>query len=139
MKKYLIAFLKRGLMCSVGGPVILAIVYGCLGITEAVTSLSPQEVCLGILSASVMAFIASGITMIYQIEQLPLATKILVHGGVLYLDYLVMYVLNSWIPRDLSGIGIFTAIFVAGYGVVWLVVYLTIKYKTDQINKKLCT
>ena len=62
---------------------------------------------------------------------------ILIHGGVLYLDYLVMYLLNSWIPRDWTGIGIFTAIFAVGYGLVWVCIYFGIKAKTDRINRKL--
>ena len=84
-----------------------------------------------------MAFIAGGITVVYTIERLPLISAILIHAGVLYLDYLMVYLLNSWIPRDLTGIGIFTAIFAAGYAVVWLGIYLSIKAKTDRINKKL--
>ena len=77
--------------------------------------------------------------MVYQIEQLPLPCAILIHGGVLYADYLLMYVLNRWIPRNWQAIGIFTAIFAAGYALTWLVIYLTIRNKTERINKKLKT
>lgn len=137
MKKYTIEFLKRGLLFSAGGPIVLAIVYACLGAAGAVTAFSPTEVSSGIFSTVLMAFIAAGITVVYQIEELPLAMKILIHGGVLYLDYLVMYLLNSWIPRNMTGIGIFTAIFVVGYAVIWLLIYLSIRSKTEHINKKL--
>lgn len=139
MKKFAGEFLKRGLMAAAGGPVVLAIVYGCLGAFEGVTSLSPSEVCMGILSVTVMAFIAAGITAIYQTEKLPLAMAILLHSGVLYLDYLVMYLLNSWIPRDLPSIGFFTAVFVSCFAAVWLLIYLSIKFKTERINRKLLT
>lgn len=135
MKKHIGEFVKRGLLAAAGGPVILAIVYGILGASQAVTALTPREVCMGILSVTLMAFIAAGITFIYQIEYLPLISAALIHGGVLYLDYLLMYLLNGWVPR--AGLGIFTAIFVAGYAVVWLIIYLSIKSKTDSINKKL--
>lgn len=137
MKKYVVEFLKRGLMAASGGPVILAIVYGIIGATGAASSFTPGEVCMGILTVTLMAFIAAGITIVYQIERLPLVSAILIHSGVLYLDYLMMYLLNNWIPRDLTGIGIFTAIFAAGYAVVWLGIYLSIKAKTDRINQKL--
>ena len=130
-------FLHRGLLAAAGGPVILAIIYGVLGATGTVSSLSPSEVCAGILSITLMAFIAAGITAVYQMEQLPLPGAIAIHAVVLYLDYLIMYLLNSWIPRDLTGIGIFTAIFAVGYALIWVCIYFSIKAKTDRINRKL--
>lgn len=137
MKKYVTEFLKRGLMAAAGGPAVLAVVYGILGRVGIIEGLSPGEVSMGILTVTLMAFIAAGITMIYTVESLPLISAILIHAGVLYLDYLVMYLLNSWIPRDLNAIGIFTGIFVAGYAIVWLIIYCCIKAKTDKINLKL--
>lgn len=137
MKKYTLEFIKRGLMAASGGPVILAIVYGIIGATGGASSFTPGEVCMGILTVTLMAFIAAGITIVYQIERLPLVSAILIHAGVLYLDYLMMYLLNSWIPRNLTGIGIFTGIFAVGYAVVWLGIYLSIRAKTERINRKL--
>lgn len=135
MKKYVSEFTHRGLLAAAGGPVVLAIIYGILGATGAVTAFAPYEVCLGILSITLMAFIAAGITMIYQVESLPLPMAILIHAGVLYLDYLIMYLLNSWLPRN--AIGIFTIIFFAGFAAVWLVIYLCIRAKTKKLNKKM--
>lgn len=135
MKKYVLEFVKRGLMVAAGGPVILAIIYGILGATGAADTLMPSEVCLGILSITVMAFIAAGITMIYQVESLPLPMAILLHAGVLYLDYLMIYLLNNWLPRN--AIGMFTAIFAAGFALVWLVIYLCIRAKTKRLNERL--
>lgn len=137
MKKYVLEFIKRGLMCSVGGPIILGIIYGILGATGTVTAITPKEACLGIISLSVMAFIAAGITVVYSAHNLPLISAILLHGGVLYLDYLLMYLINDWIPKNFAGIGIFTAIFVVGFAVVWLIIYFSTKRKTDSLNKKL--
>lgn len=137
MKHYILDFCRRGLSASAGGPVVLAIIYGILGSTGQVTALSPGDVCIGVLSVTLMAFIAAGITVVYQIEQLPLASAIALHGGVLYLDYLIMYLLNNWIPRSAGGIGRFTAFFVAGYALVWVFIYLVTKRKTDRINQTL--
>lgn len=137
MRKYVLEFLQRGLMAAAGGPVVLAIVYGILGVVGEIESLSTSEVCLGILTVTLMAFIAAGITVIYRVESLPLINAILIHAGVLYADYLMMYLLNSWIPRNVEGIGVFTVIFVIGYAVVWLGIYWSIKTKTDKINKRL--
>ena len=135
MKKYVLEFVKRGLMAASGGPLILAIIYGVLEATKTVTVLTPGEACMGIVSITVMAFIAAGITMIYQVESLPLPMAILIHGCVLYLDYLMIYLLNSWLPGN--AVGIFTIIFFAGFALVWLVIYLCIRKKTKRLNEKM--
>ena len=122
-------------MAAWGGPVILAIIYGVLGATGAVQALSPSEVCRGVLSITLMAFVAAGITAVYTVERLPVITAALIHCGVLYLDYLIMYLFNSWLPRD--GMGVFTVIFLLGYGLVWLIIYLCLKSKTNRLNQKL--
>lgn len=137
MRKYALAFLKRGLMAASGGPIILAFIYGILGTTGEVASLTPGEVCMGILTVTLMAFIAAGVSVVYQIERLPLLPATLIHTAVLYADYLLIYLLNDWIPRSLSGIGIFTAIYAAGYALIWLSIIASIKAKTNRINKKL--
>ena len=137
MNQYLKEFLMRGLFCAAGGPLVLAIIYWILGAQGVVDPLSPVQVSVSIISITIMAFIAAGITMIYQVEQLPLICAIGIHGGVLYFDYLLMYILNRWIPRNWAAIGFFTAIFVLGYALVWLIIYLTIRARTERINKKL--
>ena len=137
MSKHIKEFLFRGLVCAAGGPVILGIIYGILGSTGTVSALSPSEVCKGILSITVMAFIAAGITFVYQIERLPLPSAVLIHGGVLYLAYLLMYMFNSWIPRDWTSIGIFTGIFAGSFALIWLGIYLISRSKTERLNQKL--
>lgn len=135
MKKFIAEFCKRGLMAAAGGPVILAIIYGILGHTGVIQSLTPAEVTKGILSITLMAFIAAGITAVYTLERLPLLSAILLHAGVLYLDYLIMYLFNNWLAH--GSIGIFSAIFAAGYALVWLCIYAITKSKTDKLNRKL--
>lgn len=137
MKKFWGQFVLRGLLAASGGPLILAIIYGILGASDAVATLTPGEVCLGIISITFMAFIAAGITAVYQVERLPLFSAIALHGGVLYLDYLLMYLLNDWIPRNWTALGIFTGFFVLGYALIWVLIYLSIRRKTERINKKL--
>ncbi len=137
MKKFCLEFLKRGLLAAWGGPVILAIVYGILGANGTVTALTPSEVCKGILSITLMAFIAAGIQAIYQVERLPIISAILIHGAVLYLDYLIMYLMNDWIPRNLESLSIFTIIFIVGYLLIWVGIYLFTKRRTNNLNKKL--
>ena len=137
MKKSLIAFLKRGLMFSVGGPVVLAVVYGILGATGAVPTLGSLEVCRGILTVFLMAFIAAGITVVYDNEKLPLFWAILLHGTALYLDYILVYLLNGWLASGPVPILVFTAIFIAGFAIVWLLIYFFTKRSANQLNRKL--
>ena len=137
MKLFWKEFLRRGLLCAGGGPLVLAIIYGILGATGAVRSFTPQEVCLGIVTVMLLAFLAAGMTAIYQIEKLPLGSAILLHGAALYADYILIYLANGWLVQQLIPILIFTGVFIAGYAVIWLIIYASIKAKTKQLNKKL--
>lgn len=137
MKEFWKEFLLRGLICAAGGPLVLAIIYGILGATGAVESFLPSEVCTGILTITLLAFIAAGMTAIYQMEQLPLPTMILLHGGALYIAYILAYLLNGWLMNQLTHILIFTGIFVAGYAFIWLIIYCVEKFKTEKLNKML--
>ena len=137
MKKFAKEFLFRGLICAGGGPLVLAIIYGILGATGTVATLSPREVCMGILTITLLAFIVAGMTAIYQLEQLPLPIMILLHGGALYVAYILTYLINGWLQKSLAPILVFTGIFVAGYAVIWIIIYCVEKAKTDALNKKL--
>ena len=137
MKKFWKEFLLRGLICASGGPIVLAILYGILGATGAVEALSPTEVCLGILTITLLAFIAAGMTAIYQMEQLPLPIMILLHGGALYIAYILTYLINGWLQNSLVPILVFTGIFVVSYALIWLIVYCVEKGKAEKANKLL--
>lgn len=137
MKKFLKEFLLRGLLCASAGPVILAIIYGILGATGVTEAFSPTEVCFGILSITLLAFTAAGMTAIYQTERLPLPTKMLLHGGALYVAYILTYLLNGWLKNALIPILVFTGIFAAGYILVWLIIYLVEKAKAEKLNRLL--
>ena len=133
MKAFFKEFLKRGFISAWGGPFVLAIIYFIVGKAENIQNIPINEVSLGIISITIMAFMAGGITAIYQNDVLPLVSSIMIHAAVLYLDYLIMYLFNDWLPR--GKIGVFTAIFIAGFAFVWFIVYLFTKNKTDEINK----
>ena len=137
MKTFWKEFLFRGLICAGGGPVVLAIIYGILGATGAVEAFPPKEVCLGIVTITLLAFIAAGMTAIYQMEQLPLPIMILLHGGALYIAYILTYLINGWLQNSLIPIFVFTGIFVAGYALIWLIIYCVVKFKAAKLNKLL--
>ena len=134
MKKFLTDFFPRGLMAAACGPPVLAVIYWILGHTGAVETLAPNEAALGILTIELLAFVVGGMSAIYQQEQLPLASAILIHGIVLYAAYIVIYLVNGWLKRQLGPILVFSAIFLAGYALIWLCIYLTARNKTRKIN-----
>lgn len=137
MKQFWKEFLIRGLVACGFGPVILAIIYGILGATGTVQTLTPAEVCKGILSITLMAFIAGGVTAVYQFEQIPLFLAILGHGVALYLDYLMIYLVNGWIAQGITPLVVFTLIFVGGYALTWFVIYMLTRKGANRINRML--
>lgn len=137
MKKFILEFVKRGLMVAPGGPLVLAVVYFILEATGVAQSIAPSEAALGIVSLTLLAFLAGGVGTIYSIDRLAPAPAAFIHGAALYGGYLIVYLLNDWIPRNPAAIGLFTAIFFAGYAVIWLIIWLVVRRKTESINRKL--
>ena len=137
MKTFLKEFLFRGLLAASGGPIVLAIIYGSLGATGVVSSFSPKEVCLGILTITLLAFLVAGMTAIYQLERLPLIHAILIHAAVLYAAYILIYLANGWLKQQLIPILVFTGIFIAGYAVIWVIIYYITKATAATLNEKL--
>ena len=137
MKQNIFEFFRRGLIACGFGPMVLAILYLILQSQAGVDTLTVHEVCLGIFSLSALAFIAGGMNVIYQIEQLPLMVAILIHGSVLYISYLGTYLLNSWLDWGTTPILVFSGIFVLSYLAIWAVIYSIIKHRTTRLNEKL--
>ena len=137
MKQTVFEFFRRGLTAIGFGPLVLAVMYLLLQWQGVVETLTVHEVCLGIVSLSVLAFVAGGMNVIYQIERLPLMVAIFIHGSVLYGSYLVTYLLNGWLDWGTTPIFVFSAIFVISYFVIWAVIYAIIKRRTHRLNEVL--
>ncbi len=137
MKQMLLEFLRRGLIACGFGPVVLAALYLILQRQAGLEMLTVHEVCRGIFSLTALAFVAGGMNVVYQIERLPLMAAISIHGGALYISYLVTYLVNDWLEWGKMPILVFTAIFVGGYLVIWAVIYSMTKRNTDSVNELL--
>jgi hypothetical protein len=135
MKKHVFEFIRRGASAMGLGPLVLAVFYLVLQSQGALDKLTVNEVALGIVSLSILAFIAGGMNCIYQIERLPLMTAILIHGGVLYFSYLATYLVNGWLETGLIPLLVFSVIFVVGFLVIWAIIYSIIRNKTDKLNE----
>ena len=137
IRKYYKDFVLRGLVGMGFGPIVLAIVYGILGVVDVVESVSTGEMALGVLTITALAFLAGGITVVFQIEEIGLSMAITAHGVILYLAYAVVYITNNWLKDGIIPFLIFTSIFVIGYALVWIVIYCITKRSTDEINKNM--
>ncbi|MBR5285625.1 MAG: DUF3021 domain-containing protein [Clostridia bacterium] len=137
MKKFISGFLQRGLIACGFGPIILAIVYACIQANGTIDTLTVNEVVLGVLTSALLAFIAGGINAVYQIERLPLSLSVLIHGVVLYIDYIVIYLINDWMESNFIPLLVFTICFVIGFALIWAIIYFTTKKSTDKLNQRL--
>ena len=135
MKKHILEFLRRGMAACGLGPIVLAVIYLILQHRAAVQTLTVYEVSIGIFSLTALAFVAGGLNFLYHIERLPLMVAILIHGGVLYISYLVTYLVNRWLDWGMAPILVFTGIFVVGYFAIWGIIYSIIKKNTDDVNE----
>ena len=137
MKRFVLDFLRRGAIASGIGPIAWAIIYMILQQVAEVEILTVNQVCIGIVSLTALAFLAGGMNALYQIERLPLLMAILIHGSVLYVSYLGTYLINDWLDFGVIPIIVFSAIFVVGYIVIWAIIYSIIKRNTAKLNDML--
>ena len=84
-----------------------------------------------------MAFLASGVSVVYQIEKMSLLTATLVHFITLYIDYVLFYLMNGWLKGRAIDLMIFTLIYFGGYIVIWLIVYFAVKQNIKKLNREL--
>ena len=135
MRGYIRDFIRRGLCACGFGPMVLAVLYLILKQQGLVEILTVNEVCLGIVSLSALAFLAGGMNVIYQVERIPLMAAIFIHGFVLYVSYLATYLINNWLEWGIAPILAFSGIFVLGYLIIWAVIYMILKKKTARISE----
>lgn len=137
MKSFIITFLKRGAMFSVSGPVIMAVVYIFLGLGGVVTAVPVQTLVREILTSALLAFIAAGISAVYTVDRLQRPTAGLIQGAVLFLDYIILYLVNGWLPFTWQAIALFSAIFLAAFALIWFIVWLIVRRSVKQMNQNL--
>lgn len=135
MRKNILEFCRRGLIAGSFGPLVLAVLYLILQHKGILQTLTVNEVCLGIVSLWVLAFVAGGMNVLYLMERLPLMVAILIHGSVLYISYLVTYLVNGWLTQGVKPILVFTVIFLFGYIGVWAIIFFITKKRTERVNE----
>ena len=137
MKNMIKEFCLRGFMCGGFGPIVYGIVMFILYLTGVDTNIDGLILFKGIIATYMMAFIIAGISIIWKEERLGLAVAILIHSVCLYICYLITYGINGWIELDFFSIFNFTIIFVLGYLLIWVFIYLFEKRKIKNLNKNI--
>lgn len=137
MKRYILEFVQRGFTACGFGPLVLVVIYLAQQHFGAVTTLTVRQVCLGTLSLSALSFLAGGMNILYQIERIPLTVAILIHGVILYVSYLGVYLINGWLEQGVTPILVFSVIFLLGYLAIWAAIYCISKNNTKKLNQKL--
>lgn len=135
MRKYILEFIRRGLVACGFGPLVLAVLYLILQKEAGLETLTVHQVCLGIFTLSALAFLAGGMNVLYQVEQIPLMLAILIHGGVLYFGYLGTYLVNGWLEWGMTPVLVFSGIFAGSYLLIWGFIYSITKKRTENLNE----
>ena len=137
MKNPVKEFFHRGLVFGGFGPIITAIIIYIVSLSGEAVSLSAGGLLLAVVSTYLLAFVHAGSTVFNQIENWPVMKSMLWQFLTLYVAYVTCYLLNAWIPFDFSFIIVFTAIFIATYFAIWLIVFLSVKNLKSKMNKQL--
>ena len=135
MRKYILEFIRRGLVACGFGPLVLAVLYLILQKEAGLETLTVHQVCLGIFTLSALAFLAGGMNVLYQVEQIPLMLAILIHGGVLYFGYLGTYLVNGWLEWGMTPVLVFSGIFAGSYLLIWGFIYSITQKRTENLNE----
>lgn len=137
MKQNLIKFIHRGAIFGGFGPVITAIIYLILSFSINNFSVSGYEMFSAIISTYFLAFVHAGASAFNEIESWSIGKSTLCHFITLYVAYSLCYIINSWIPFDITILLIFTVLFVLVYLIIALTVYLITKKLGKKLNESL--
>jgi hypothetical protein len=137
MKRNLIKFIHRGTIFGGFGPIIIGIIYLILSFTLDNFSVTGAEIFTAILSTYLLAFVHAGVSVFNEIESWSVGRSMLCHFSVLYVAYSLCYLINSWIPFDITVFLIFTGIFIVSYLIVWLTVFIIVKRTGRRLNDSL--
>lgn len=137
MNKYVKEFLMRGMMFSGFGPIIYAIIIMILSYTLPDFSITAMEVFKAVLSTYLLAFVHAGASVFNQIESWSVLKSLLCHLSTLYVAYTIYYLANAWLTYSWAVIGIYTAIFIVGYALIWTIVYCCVRVSAKRLNVKI--
>ena len=137
MNYYVKEFIKRGLIFSGFGPIIVGIVYLCIEGSGVDLKLNASTLFLAIITTYIIAFVQAGSSVFNQIESWSKAKSLFFQMTSIYVVYMGGYLINNWIPFKIEVIIIFTCVYIAAYLTIWLTVYFITKNTSKKLNSKL--
>ena len=138
MNKHVKEFLLRGLIFGGFGPILTAIVFFILQLClKDGVVVNGFDLSMAIFSTYVIAFVHAGTSVFHQIDSWSPLKSASMQLFCLYAAYTIAYVVNSWIPFQLTVLLIYTVGFVAVYGAIWAIVYFVAKRTSDKMNSKI--
>ncbi len=135
MKQNTVKFIHRGALFGGFGPIVTAIIYLILSFSIDNFSVTGTEMFSAIISTYILAFVHAGASVFNQIESWSWGRSTLFHFSTLYIAYSLCYLINSWIPFDITVLLIFTAAFVLTYLIITLTVYIIVKRIGKRLNE----
>lgn len=136
MKKHIKEFCLRGMAFGGFGPLVYGIVMLIIYLCGDNTAIDGLIIFKGVLSTYLLGFICAGVSIVWNIDKLGIGFAILIHGSALYISYLLTYLINGWLGNN-NGILIFSIVFILGYVLVWLVIYIIEKCKAKKLTRNL--
>ena len=130
-------FIKRGLMFSGLGPIVVGLVLYFVSLSNDDFYLEGWQILLAIISGYLLAFIQAGTSVFHQIERWAPLKRLGLQLLCLYFIYSGTYLINDWLEFNYLIIIIFTVIFILGYLLICLIVLLVNKILCKRFNKSL--
>ena len=137
MNKYVKIFLQRGIAFGGFGPIITSIIYAIVAASSGINTITTNQFLIATITTYILAFVVAGCSMFYTIEHWSFIKSSLMHCILLYLSYLLVYVANKWFPFSWVGFLSFTLVFIVGYVIIWLSIYLSLKSQAKKLNEKI--
>ena len=137
MKGIVKKFCFRGLIFSGFGPLIYGIVMLIVYLANVDTMCSGLVIFKGIISTYFLGFICAGVSVVWSIDRLSIGVASLIQCSCLYVCYLIVYLVNNWIPRNPLFVLYFSIIFIATYVIIWLITYFIEKARAKKLTNHL--
>ena len=137
MSKHVKNFIHTGLIFGGFGPIIAGIVLLILELANVEIVLNGIDILIMIISTYLMAFVHAASNEFHKVERFSLSKSMLLQFSSIYIVYSVSYIVNDWLPFNITTILIFTSIFVVAYLIIFIIVYISIKKATVKLNNKI--
>ena len=90
---------------------------------------------IDVFLAGILGTVSFGGTLFYEIESWNIAKATSLHLVIILIAYLSIGLFLEWLPLDIKWILIMSLIMTALFFTIWVIMYLTEKKKTEELNE----